>query len=164
MKRGQMGADPGEDDLGGERVGLLSPDMVVENTTRPAAPIETSALVRSPAMRCRHLPFDADDEGRRETDGDIARVHGGPPPFQGSDGRPRQLHLSRRLARVGRTGSIARSGNGPETIGIEARSADECAVDLGEIEDGCSVLRIDRAAVEDPRAPRQTRANGGVHC
>jgi hypothetical protein len=83
---------------------------------------------------------------------------------QGSDGRPRQLHLSRRLARVGRTGSIARPGNGPETIGIEARSADECAVYLGEIEDGGGILRIDRATVEDPRAPRHTRANCGVHC
>src|ERR1700730_9803918 len=36
------------------RVGLLSPDTVVENTTKPAAPIDTSALVRSPAIRCRH--------------------------------------------------------------------------------------------------------------
>ena len=61
-------------------------------------------------------------------------------------------------------GSTAGAGNGPETIGIEARSADECAVDLGEIEDGGSVMRIDRAAVEDPRARRHTRANGGVHC
>jgi hypothetical protein len=35
-------------------VGLLSLERVVEKMTKPAAPIETSALVRSPAIRCRH--------------------------------------------------------------------------------------------------------------
>src|SRR5207302_10840362 len=47
-------ADPGDDLRGNASGGLLSPAMFIEKTTNRAAPTETSALVRSPAMRCRH--------------------------------------------------------------------------------------------------------------
>jgi hypothetical protein len=39
--------------------------------------------------------------------------------------------------------STAAAGDAPKAIGIEASSADERAIDLGEAEDVSSVLRID---------------------
>src|SRR6516165_1892113 len=70
-----------------------------------------------------------------------------------------------RLARgVSRAGSAAAAGDRPETIGVEACSADQRAIDLGQAKDARGVLRIDRAAVENPRARRNARTNCGVHC
>src|SRR4029077_2872213 len=58
----------------------------------------------------------------------------------------------------------AAASDAPETLGVEARSADQGTIDLGEAKNPRGVLRIDRSAIEDPRARRDRRANGDVHC
>src|SRR5207302_3413514 len=53
--------------------------------------------------------------------------------------------------------------NRPEIVGVEARAANERAIDLGETEDRGGVLRVDRAAVKDARPQRYAAADLGVH-
>src|SRR6266404_9517199 len=62
-----------------------------------------------------------------------------------------------------RQASTAGPSDRPEILGVEAGSADEGAVDLGEAEEGGSVIRVDRAAVEDARSEWDARTDLGMH-
>src|SRR5436190_14136451 len=86
-----------------------------------------------------------------------AAAMSGLPPYVGSSPPDRYRRNATRDI------SPACLGNGPEIFGFEAGAADERAIDLVERQDFAGVLRVDRAAVEDPRAGGNAGADRGVH-
>src|SRR3984893_1345127 len=62
-----------------------------------------------------------------------------------------------------RAASNAGPSDRPEILGVEAGSADEGAIDLGEAEKRRGVFRVDRTAVEDACSEWDARTDLGVH-